>query len=185
MKRNIVSLVVLSMIFMVGCGEKIDREQYIVSSDIKSYKVEYEFYNNSVVDSGYNWYNIYVGDLLRPIKDRDYKIEPDKVKEQIRIVSNKMEEVEGIDVKKVQKAIDVVIKDQSKNNIKDKKYDDEMAMSKKKVPSNVKEMVTILDKIKNALELGLDGVFDENERSELEKIQKSIIEKYDRDLMAH
>lgn len=185
MKKNIVSIVILSSIFMVGCGEKIDREQYIVSSDIKSYKVEYEFYNNSVVDSGYNWYNIYVGDLVRPIKDRDYKIEPDKVREQIRIVSNKIKEVQGIDVKKVQKAIDLVVKDQSKNNIKDKKYDDEMATSRKKVPSNVKEMVTILGDIQDALELGLDGVFDENDRSELEKIQKSIIEKYDNDLMVH
>ena len=55
--KKIIALLFFATSLLVGCGEKIDREQYIVSTDVKEDKVEYEFYNNSVVDSGYNWYN--------------------------------------------------------------------------------------------------------------------------------
>lgn len=183
--KKIIALLFFATSLLVGCGEKIDREQYIVSTDVKEDKVEYEFYNNSVVDSGYNWYNTYISNLIQPLKDRDYKIEPQKVKEQIRLVNNKIKEVDGIDPKKVQKAIDLVAKNQSKNNIKDKVYDDKMKDSKKNVPHNIETMVKMLRSIEDGLKLGLDGSFDDNDRSKLDQVQKNLISVYDDTLLIH
>lgn len=100
-------------------------------------------------------------------------------------MNNKIKEVDGIDPKKVQKAIDLVAKDQSKNNIKDKVYDDKMKDSKKNVPHNIETMVKMLRSIEDGLKLGLDGSFDDNDRSKLDQVQKNLISVYDDTLLIH
>ena len=39
--KKIIALLFFATSLLVGCGEKIDREQYIVSTDVKEDKVEY------------------------------------------------------------------------------------------------------------------------------------------------
>lgn len=183
--KKIVFLLVFATSLLAGCGEKINREQYMVSSDTKSYKVEYEFYNNSVLDSGYNWYNNYIANFVQPLRDRSYKIENQKVKEQIRLVDNKIKEVDGIDHKKVIKAVDLVAKDQSKNNIGDKNYENKIKTSKNNVSRNINTMVKMLRSIEDGLKLGLDGSFDDADRAKLDAIQKELIGVYDKELLIH
>ncbi|WP_101772868.1 hypothetical protein [Peptostreptococcus faecalis] len=186
MKKIFFTLVLLSSVALAGCKqEEVYEDQRMSSSSDKEMKVEYNIYNEGIIDSGYNWYSNYVNSFISSIKDSGYSVDKSAVEDQVEKVNRKYKEISEINPQKVKSAIDKTEKDLSKNDSSDKTYKDEMKKSKSKIENNIDTMKNILSDIENALKLGEDGKYDEFDLKKLEELQVQIIKIYDEKLKEH
>lgn len=171
---------VLAISFTTGCDkEEVYEDQRMKNSSERVLKEEFNAYNTNLIASGYNFYSNYIGDLVESL-DEDSKVDPEMVRECMRKVDIKREEIKNIDNKKVKEAMDIIAEDLSKNDDEDKNFDKQLKLNKDKVAQNKKNMLYILDKIDKGLSLGLDGDFSKEDKKQLSLLESNIISVYNR-----
>ncbi len=183
MKKKLLALVFVTSIALTGCKDKVYEDQRMGDSNKREAKMEYNMYTRNIADSGYNWYSRYVNDFVSSLKDNEYKVEAEAVKEQISKVEIKRKEIEHIDEMHVKKALDIISKDLSVKEKNDKKFKKEIKKSKENVEKNKETMEKMLVSIEKALELGLDGSYDRNDLSKIKNTQVNLIKTYDEKLL--
>ncbi|MEG0249777.1 MAG: hypothetical protein RR561_03890 [Peptostreptococcus sp.] len=182
MKNKLLALILITSTLLVGCKEKVYEDQRMGDSRERSMKIEYNIYTANIIDSGYNWYSNFVNEFLESIKDRDYKVDPSFVNSQIKKVEIKKKEVSDINTTYVKNAINKVSEDISKGEKNDKKFKKTIKSSKENINKNKDTMENMLVSIEDALKLGLDGSYNEEDLSKMKDLQINLIKTYDEKL---
>ncbi len=185
MKNKVLALLFATSVVLTGCKDKVYEDRRMIDSNKREVKMEYNMYSQNIVDSAYNWYSRYVNDFIESLEDKNYKVDPQVVKEQIKKVQIKKAEISHINVKNAQKALDIVEKDLAVKEKDDKAFKKRIAESKKDIEKNKKTMEEMLTSIEDALKLGLDGSYSKDDLSKLEETQISLIKTYDEKLLKH
>lgn len=182
MKNKLLAMILITSTLLAGCKEKVYEDQRMGDSRERSMKIEYNIYTANIIDSGYNWYSSFVNEFLESIKDNEYKVNPAFVESQINKVQIKKKEVSDINTTYVKNAINKVSEDISKGEKNDKNFKNKIKFSKENINKNKETMEDMLVAIEDALKLGLDGSYNEDDLSKIRDLQVNLIKTYDEKL---
>lgn len=185
MKKKLLALVFVASVVLTGCKDKVYEDQRMGDSNKREVKMEYNMYTRNMADSGYNWYTRYINDFIDSLKDKEYKVDPEAVKEQIKKVEIKREEISHINVKNAKKALDIISDDLSVKEKDDKKFEKGIDKSKDNIEKNKKTMDEMLVSIEDALKLGLDGSYSTEDLSKIKNTQINLIKTYDEKILSN
>lgn len=183
MKKKLLALVFVASLVLTGCKDKVYEDQRMGDSNKREVKMEYNMYTKNIADSGYNWYSTYINDFVTSLKDNEYKVDTESVKDQIKKVEIKREEIDHINADHAKKALDIISDDLSINEKDDKKFKKDIEKSKEDIEKNKKTMYNMLISIEEVLKLGLDGSYSAEDLSKIKDTQVNLIKTYDEKLL--
>ncbi len=182
MKNKLLALILITSTLLAGCKEKVYEDQRMGDSRKRAMKIEYNIYTANIIDSGYNWYSNFVNEFLESIKDSDYKVDPSFVESQIKKLEIKKKEVSDINTVYVKNAIENISEDISKGEKNDNIFKKKIKLSKENINKNKETMKNMLTSIEDALKLGLDGSYSEEDLAKIKDLQINLIKTYDEKL---
>ena len=188
MKKIIILFICFTTMALSGCNSenKVHEDQRMDDTKKVEALNEYNIYSGGILDSGYNWYSKYVYSFVDSLKDSGYKVNKAEYDGQIKKLEQKIYEIKNIDDNMVKKAYDYKLKDLVKDGSKDSQNDDyihkKIESLKARIKDNKAKLISILESMKQGLELGEDGLYSKDDINKLHDIQINIIKEYDSDL---
>lgn len=168
-------LVVFSFMSLIGCGKEVYEDNRMQNSSTVDNTYEFNLYKASIVDSGYNWSSMYLGEIRNL---QDGKVDSKSMKKLKSEVDKKIALIKSLKKDKIEAGYDKYMEDLTKKEDENKKFAEKISEQKSSIQTNIDNMLDILTIIKSDLSLGDDGRFDESEYTQIEKSQEKIIKIY-------